>query len=278
LEEIIKGSMYIVSTPIGNLADMSFRAVHILSHVDYILCEDTRVSKTLFHHYNIKTPYASYHDFNEHEKAKSWIDKVNEGFTIALISDAGTPLIADPGFILLDMAIKEGVKITPIGGSTALIHALVGSGLSPYPFYFHGFLPKKKMAIASVLKTIYTLEATLIFYESPNRIYETLCVMKDVFKDRRFVVARELSKKFETYYRGNLEDVSFMDIQLKGECVILLDGYKKEEKVLDASVLKAFDVCIKQGLTSKEAIKKLAETYHVSKNVMYEFIKIKHNI
>jgi 16S rRNA (cytidine1402-2'-O)-methyltransferase len=128
LEDIIKGSMYIVSTPIGNLSDMSFRAVHILSSVDYILCEDNTCVKTLFNHYNIKTPYASYHDFNEHEKAKPWIVKVKEGYTIALISDAGTPLIADPGFILLDMAIKEGVNITPIGGSTALIHALVGSG------------------------------------------------------------------------------------------------------------------------------------------------------
>lgn len=268
--------MYVVSTPIGNLSDMSFRAVHILSSVDYILCEDTRVSKTLFNHYNIKTPYASYHDFNEHEKAKPWINKIKEGFTIALISDAGTPLIADPGFILLDLAIKENVNITPIGGSTALIHALVGSGLSPYPFYFHGFLPKKKTQMKQSLTSIETLEATLIFYESPNRVFETLSVMKDVFKSRHFVVARELTKKFETFYRGNLEDISLLDVQLKGECVILLEGYTKVEKVLDASVFKAFDALTKQGLTSKEAIKSLSETYYVSKNTMYEFIKIKH--
>lgn len=276
MEDIIKGSLYVVSTPIGNLSDMSFRAVHILSSVDYILCEDTRVSKTLFNHYNIKTPYASYHDFNEHEKAKPWINKIKEGFTIALISDAGTPLIADPGFILLDLAIKENVNITPIGGSTALIHALVGSGLSPYPFYFHGFLPKKKTQMKQALTSIETLEATLIFYESPNRVFETLSVMKDVFKSRHFVVARELTKKFETFYRGNLDDISLLDVQLKGECVILLEGYTKVEKVLDASVFKAFDALTKQGLTSKEAIKSLSETYYVSKNTMYEFIKIKH--
>lgn len=276
MENINKNAIYIVSTPIGNLQDITYRAVYILKSVDMILCEDTRVSKTLFNHYEIKSNYATMHNFNEKDIAQEWVNKIKNGLSVAIISDAGTPLIADPGFTLIALAIENNIQIIPISGSSALLHALVGSGLPPYPFYFHGFLPKKNEQIKKTLSSLIEVQATLIFYESPKRVKESLSFMYQVYGNRKFVLARELSKKFETFYRGFLNDLDILDMQLKGECVILLDGYKEIDKPLDNDAIDAYDKLIKQGIDSKEALRIISQEYHVSKNTLYQFIKITH--
>jgi 16S rRNA (cytidine1402-2'-O)-methyltransferase len=220
--------LYIIPTPIGNLEDITFRSIRVLKEVDVVLAEDTRTSKKLFSHYNIDTPLSSFHMHNEHRVLSKWIERIKNGETIALISDAGTPAISDPGFLLVRACVKENIEVDCFPGATAFVPALVNSALACEKFIFEGFLPVKK-GRQTRLMFLAEEERTMIFYESPHRILKTLKQFSEYFgEDRKVSVSREISKMFEETKRGNLIEVLqyFEDKKPKGEFVIIVDGKK----------------------------------------------------
>ena len=220
------GKLYIVPTPVGNLEDMTFRAVRILKEVDLVLAEDTRTSSVLFHHYDIHTPLKSHHKFNEHQTVGLIKEKILEGADVALISDAGTPGISDPGFLLARTCAEEGITVETLPGPTACIPAIVSSGLPCDRFCFEGFLPVKK-GRQTLLKQLAEEKRTMVFYESPYRLVKTLEQLAEYFgPERPCSVAREISKKFEEHVRGTLTEVAahFREKEPKGEIVIIVGG------------------------------------------------------
>ena len=223
----MSGSLYIIATPIGNLSDITLRAIETLKNVDLVLAEDTRHSKKLFDHYEIKSPLTAFHEHNENEKASGIISKINSGKSIALISDAGTPLISDPGYQLVSEAKKIGINVIPIPGPNAAIAALSSSGIASSSFSFFGFLPAKQASRLKLLKTKRSLDETIIFYESPKRILATIKDMMAVFGEtRRVCLAKELTKSFETILNDNL--IALIDFlesdpsHQKGEFVLIV--------------------------------------------------------
>ncbi len=222
--------LYIIPTPIGNLEDITLRAIRLLKEVDLVLAEDTRTSGKLFSHYEIETPFASFHMHNEHLVLLKYIDRLKSGETFALISDAGTPAISDPGFLLVRECIKEGIEVDCLPGATAFVPALVNSGLPNEKFIFEGFLPVKK-GRQKRLKLLAEEERTMVFYESPHRIIKTLNQFAEYFgEDRKISVSREISKIFEETIRGRLVDVlqHCNEKKPKGEFVIVV-GKKNED-------------------------------------------------
>lgn len=218
--------LYVVPTPVGNLEDITLRAIRILKEADFILAEDTRTSSVLLHHYDIHTPCRSHHKFNEHETVGQVIELLKQGKTIALISDAGTPAISDPGFLLVREAVKNDIEVQCLPGPTAFVPALVSSGLTNDRFYFEGFLPQKK-GRQTRLSQLATLDQTFIIYESPFRLLKTLTQLAEVLgPDRQATVAREISKLHETHHRGTLAELTnyFTQNQPKGEIVICVQG------------------------------------------------------
>jgi len=227
------GKLYIVPTPVGNLEDMTFRAVRILKEVDLILAEDTRTSSVLLHHYDIHVPLQSHHKFNEHKTVGIIKEKILAGADVALISDAGTPGISDPGFLLARTCAEEGIEVQTLPGATACIPAIVSSGLPCDRFCFEGFLPQKK-GRQSVLKELSAETRTMVFYESPYRLVKTLEQFAEAFgAERRCSVAREISKRFEEHRRGTLAEVLewFREHEPKGEIVIVVAGADPEENL-----------------------------------------------
>lgn len=225
----MEGKLYLVPTPIGNLEDITFRAVRLLKEVDLILAEDTRTTAFLLKHYDITTPMASHHKFNEHQKVKKVVERLEAGQTIALVSDAGTPSISDPGFLLVRLATQQGVEVECLPGATAFVPALVNSGLPSDRFCFEGFLPQKK-GRQSRLERLATEERTMIFYKSPFRLLKALEQFIEVFgAERKASVSREISKKFEQTCRGTLQELKnhFTEVPPKGEFVIVVAGMEK---------------------------------------------------
>ena len=222
--------IYLIPTPIGNLEDITFRAIRLLKQVDLILAEDTRTSQKLLNHYEIKTPMQSFHMHNEHKKVLQFVSEALQGKIIALISDAGTPGISDPGYLLVNKAVREGIEVKCLPGATALIPAVVQSGLPADRFIFEGFLPQKKGRQSRLIKM--SKEArTLVFYESPHKLVKTLAEMILHFgSDRNLVVVREISKKFESNFRGNLSTALefFEKNSPKGEFVVVVEGKKNQ--------------------------------------------------
>lgn len=220
------GILYIVSTPIGNLSDITLRAIETLKQVDLIAAEDTRHTGILLKNYGITTPLSSYHDFNKQKKGPELIQKLLSGNSIALVSDAGTPGISDPGYLLIKLAIENQIQIVPIPGPAAFISALVVSGLPTDKFVFEGFLPNKPQKRRRRLEELAQEKRTLIFYESPYRLLKFLDAIKQIFGDRRICVARELTKKFEEIKRGTVTEVQqyFQQGKIKGELVIVVEG------------------------------------------------------
>ena len=226
------GTLFIVATPIGNLDDITFRAFEVLKNVDFVLAEDTRHSKKLLSHLDISKPIRAFHEHNEREKTKAIISEIYSGKSIALISDAGTPLISDPGYFLVAQAKKEGLKVVPIPGPTALITALSASGLASDSFTFLGFLPSKQTARVKLLIGLAGRTETIIFYESPKRVLATLTDMQTIFGDSREVcLAKELTKAFETIHTGSIPNlIEYLTIDQnhqKGEFVILISATNK---------------------------------------------------
>ncbi len=222
-----QSGLYVVATPIGNLEDMSYRAVRILAEVDLIAAEDTRRTRRLLKHYQISRPLISYHDHNKEGRSPFLLEKLNSGESLALVSDAGTPGISDPAFYLVRLAIGHGVPVVPVPGPSALISALVVSGLPPDRFVFEGFLPAKSGRRRRKLKTLAGEERTILFFESPYRLKRTLEDILEVMGDRRATVARELTKKFEEVTRGTVTHLldHFGEKKPRGEVVIVLAGY-----------------------------------------------------
>ena len=225
LEPKQKGKLYLVSTPIGNLKDITFRAIEVLSNVDLIAAEDTRHAAILLKHYDIPIPTTSFFDFNKEKKTPELIKKLKRGDSIAVISDAGTPGISDPAFYIVREAIKNDIAVEAIPGATAFVTALIISGLPTDRFVFEGFLPVKK-GRQKRLNKLKNEERTIILYESPKRIQKTLAALQEYWGDRRICIARELTKKFEEIYRGTLEEFTtkLKNIKEKGEFVIIVEG------------------------------------------------------
>ena len=253
------GTLYIVATPIGNLDDITFRAFEVLKSVDFVLAEDTRHSKTLLSHLDISKPIRAFHEHNEREKTKAIISEIYSGKSIALISDAGTPLISDPGYFLVAQAKKEGLKVVPIPGPTALITALSASGLASDSFTFLGFLPSKQTARIKLLIGLAGRTETIIFYESPKRVLATLTDMQTIFGDSREVcLAKELTKAFETIHTGSIPNlIEYLTIDQnhqKGEFVILISATNKIDLVEAETQLDSLlpILCAEMG-TSKAA-------------------------
>jgi len=255
----MQGTLFIVATPIGNLDDITFRAVETLKVVDLVLAEDTRHSQKVLNHFNIKTPISAFHDYNEREKCNSVIDKLKQGDSIALISDAGTPLISDPGYVLVSVAKKNSVNVVPVPGPSALIAALSASGIPSDSFSFFGFLPSKQNARIKTLKMFASRPETIIVYESPKRISATLTDMLFVFgKDREVCLAKEITKTFETILTTNIPSlidyISSDPSHQKGEFVILISSTAKKGKLeFDQQLDKLLPVLCSEMGPSKAA-------------------------
>jgi 16S rRNA (cytidine1402-2'-O)-methyltransferase len=214
--------LYIIPTPIGNLEDITLRALRLLKEVDFVLCEDTRTTQNLLKHYGIQQRCVAYHIYNEHKQVASLIQQIQQSQSVALVSDAGTPSISDPGFLLIREALAQGIQVETLPGATAFVPALVNSGLSSETFFFNGFLPHKK-GKQTTLQKLSVMECTVIFYESPHRLLKTLEMMLPVFGEDRFVtVSRELTKIHEENFRGTLQDALyyFSRKNVKGEIVV----------------------------------------------------------
>lgn len=225
-----QGNLYIVPTPIGNLEDITLRALRILKEVDVIASEDTRHTQILLSHFDISKVLTSYHDFNKEEKVPILLNLLEEGRQVALVSDAGTPTISDPGYLLINEAISHGIRVIPLPGPSALLTALSGSGLPTDAFIFSGFLPRKKNARLKIIEGFNEEKKTLIFFESPHRILSVLEEFYSVLGDRRVVIARELTKKFEEFIYGTLSEVIHRKWQVKGELTLLIEGKRKGQK------------------------------------------------
>ncbi len=272
------GILYIVATPIGNLEDITLRAVRILKEVDVIAAEDTRHTRKLLDRYEITTPPTSYHDHNKEEKAPVLLDKLLDGKNIALVSDAGTPGISDPGYFLINLAVSKDIAIVPIPGATAAITALSISGLPTDRFVFEGFLPSKQTARIKRLKELEKEERTIIFYEAPHKILKTLAAIIEVLGDRNAVVTRELTKIHEEALRGPLSEIlKHLEAKsVKGEFTIIVRGFKEDPRSQDIDAREYLkNLMTHRGLSKKEAISVAAEELGLPKKEVYkESLKI----
>jgi 16S rRNA (cytidine1402-2'-O)-methyltransferase len=272
-----KPTLYLVATPIGNLEEMTYRSINILKSVKLIACEDTRNTKILTNHYGINTPLLSYHEHNERMMCEKIISVLKEGNDVALVSDAGYPLISDPGSILVDEVLKNDFNVTTISGPCAFLNALVASNMNLSSFTFIGFLDPKSSARKKQLSNLIEKKETLIFYESVHRIEDTLKDFLEILGNRKITLARELTKKFEEYTRGTIQDVlDSINENTKGEFVIIVEG-NKEDKITDENLLlKEINELIKNGQKSKSAAEIVANKYSLKKNYLYElYIKNK---
>jgi len=271
----MKGTLFIVATPIGNLDDITFRAVATLNSIDIVLAEDTRHSKKLLKHLNIEKPIRAFHEHNEREKTKSSIDELHSGKSIALISDAGTPLISDPGFYLVAQAKKEGLRVVPIPGASALITAISASGLASDSFTFLGFLPTKKTARIKLLKTLLHQTKTSIFYESPKRILATLTDMRAIFGSSREVcLAKELTKVFEKIQTDSIPNlINYLNADennQKGEFVILISANDKIDMIDAEARLDSLLPILCAEMGASKAAKLGAKITGIDKKICYK--------
>ena len=279
----MSGTLYLCATPIGNLEDMTFRAVRILQEVDLIAAEDTRNSVKLLNHYDIHTPMTSYHEYNKYDKGRKLVEKMLEGSSIALITDAGTPGISDPGEELVRMCHDAGICVTAVPGSAACITALTISGLSTRRFAFEAFLPSDKKERENVLLALEREQRTIVLYEAPHRLVKTLKLLADrLGEDRCVSVCRELTKRHETVYRASLSEAAayYETHEPKGECVLVIEGMSREaieqeekEKWADVTIEDHMEYYLSRGLDRKEAMKQTAKDRGVPKREIYNYLE-----
>ncbi len=269
-----KSTLYLVPTPIGNLNEMSPRAIDILKQVDVIACEDTRTSGQLLKRFDIHNRLIAYHNFNEESSAKGIIELLKDGKDIALISDAGYPLINDPGQKIVSIATDAGFNVVPVSGPSAFLNALVASGLVAQPFIFIGFLPQSHSDRVKKLKEYQNYPMTMIFYEAPHRIDKCLEDCLAVFGNRKMTLARELTKIHEEFVRGTISEVLDIIDEVKGEMVIVMDGNHEEpNKAVDMSdVIHMVNDLIEAGMSTRDAIKDIANKTGISKNKIYDAV------
>ena len=267
-----KPLLYLVATPIGNLKEMSPRALEVLQEMDLIAAEDTRNTYTLLSHFGIKKELFSLREHNENEASSHLINLLKQGKKIAYVSDAGYPGISDPGYLLAKNAINNDIAVSAISGSSAFINALVASGLPTDHFYFYGFLSKKGNDARRALNNLKSKEETIIFYESPHQIEETIHLMYEVLGNREAVIARELTKINEEYIRGTLEELCSLDFStIKGEMVIVVSGEPKTEMVLDDDkIIERLNYYLEKGVNKKIAIEIVVDELQVRKNRVYK--------
>ena len=270
-----KGILYIVATPIGNLEDITYRAINILNSVDIIAAEDTRHTLKLLNHYKISKHLISYHRHNEEIKSEELIKELKEGKNIALVSDAGTPGICDPGEIVIKKCIEQEIKVIPVPGACAFVNALISSGLSTDTFLFLGFLPLNKKNRKQKLEQIKESTQTTIIYEAPHKLQSTLNDLRNIISDRKIVLARELTKIHEEFIRGSIEEIIKKSENIKGEIIILIEGKpeitleEKQQEFKNMSLEEHFSFYEKQGFSKKDIIKRIAKDRGVSKNEIY---------
>ncbi|MBB3909173.1 MULTISPECIES: 16S rRNA (cytidine(1402)-2'-O)-methyltransferase [Anoxybacillaceae] len=277
-EQTHQGTLYIVPTPIGNLEDITFRALRVLKEADMIAAEDTRQTKKLLNHFEITTPIISYHEHNKYTAGKKIVEWLQEGKTIALVSDAGMPAISDPGYDLVAAALEERCPVVPLPGANAALTSLVASGLPTEHFYFFGFLDRAKKEKKQQLEALKNIRDTMIFYESPHRLADTLAVMHEVMGERKIAIGRELTKRFEEFIRGTISEVIewTKNGEIRGEFCIIVEGAKEnEEQVSDwwhsLSVSEHVDYYIdEKHLSVKDAIKEVAKDRKVPKREIYQ--------
>ncbi len=275
----MSGTLYLCATPIGNLEDMTFRVIRTLKEVDLIAAEDTRNSIKLLNHFEIQTPMTSYHEYNKYEKGRKLVEKLQDGMNIALITDAGTPGISDPGEELVKMCYEAGIPVTSLPGAAACITALTLSGLSTRRFAFEAFLPTDKKEKELVLQEIERETRTIIMYEAPHRLLKTLKMLSErLGKERRITVCRELTKRHETAFATTLEEACayYNEQPPKGECVLVIEGRSREQIAQEEkaqweemSIEEHMEHYLSQGIDKKEAMKKVAKDRGVSKRDIY---------
>ena len=278
----MSGTLYLCATPIGNLEDMTFRVIRTLKEVDLIAAEDTRNSIKLLNHFEIQTPMTSYHEYNKYEKGRKLVERLLEGQNIALITDAGTPGISDPGEELVKMCYEAGVSVTSLPGAAACITALTLSGMATRRFAFEAFLPSDKKERAAVLEELTKETRTMILYEAPHRLVKTLELLGECLgEERRITVCRELTKRHETAFQSTLGQAAefYRENEPKGECVLVLEGRNREEMILEEqsdwqklSIEEHMEVYLSQGMEKKEAMKKVAKDRGVTKRDIYQYL------
>ena len=263
--------LYLIATPIGNLKELSPRAIDILNDVDIVAAEDTRNSKQLLAHYNIYKDMFSLREHNENEASKHIIELIKQGKKVAYMSDAGYPGISDPGYLLVKNAIENDIAVSTVNGACAFINALVASGLPTDHFYFYGFLSPKENEAKGELEEMKNRKETLIFYEAPHRIDKTVKWLHDVLGNREIVISRELTKLNEEYIRGTLDELVNLDFTtLKGEMVIIVSGNNDKQEIDEAAIKARLQYFIKKGLSNKDAIEVVADEYKINKNTIYK--------
>ena len=276
------GTLYLCATPIGNLEDMTFRVIRTLKEVDLIAAEDTRNSIKLLNHFEIQTPMTSYHEYNKYEKGRKLVEKLLEGQNIALITDAGTPGISDPGEELVKMCYESGISVTSLPGAAACITALTISGLSTRRFAFEAFLPSDKKEREQILKEMETETRTMIVYEAPHRLVKTLKLFLERLGNRKITVCRELTKRHETALAVTLEEAvaHYEANHPKGECVLGIEGKSREEARAEErkqweemTIEDHMEVYTKQGMDKKSAMKAVAKDRGVSKRDIYQYLE-----
>ncbi len=266
--------LYLVATPIGNLEDITLRALNTLKTVDLIACEDTRHTGRLLQHFGISKPTVSYHEHNERERAAELVEQLASGASIALVSDAGTPGISDPAYRLVQAAIERGVEVVPIPGATALISGLIASGLPTDSFFFAGFLPPKQQARRARLEALQTIRATLVLYEAPHRIREMLADALEVLGNRTAVVAREITKLHEEFLRGTLSELIERLSEPRGEMVVIIAGFEPPAtpSVTGSITAQVEELMATLELNRNDALKQAAKARGISKNEAYQLL------
>lgn len=280
----MSGTLYLCATPIGNLEDMTFRVIRTLKEVDLIAAEDTRNSIKLLNHFDIQTPMTSYHEYNKYEKGQKLVEKLLLGQNIALITDAGTPGISDPGEELVKMCYEAGVPVTSLPGACACITALTISGLSTRRFAFEAFLPTDKKERKAVLTELKNEFRTIVLYEAPHRLVKTLTLLKETLGNRRVTVLRELTKRHETAFATTLDEAAayYEQNEPRGECVLVVEGRSREDVLKEEragweemSIEEHMEVYLLKGLEKKEAMKQVAKDRGVAKREIYNYLEKK---
>ena len=262
--------LYLVPTPIGNMEDMTFRAIKVLKEVDAIFSEDTRVTKNLLNYFEINNKLISLHDHNEDIVKESVLTYLNEGKSIAIVTDRGTPIISDPGYKTVKYVSDKGFRVVGLPGACAFVPALIMSGIEPQPFTFYGFLDSKVEKKRKELEKLKFIENSIIFYEAPHRILKTMEMILEIFGDRYVSLSREISKKYESVYRGNISDLLPTLEDIKGEFVVVVSGFRND--IIDnedLTVVEQIEFYISNGMATMEAIKNVAKERNMKKNDVY---------
>ena len=277
----MRGKLYICATPIGNLEDITWRVIRTLKEVDLIAAEDTRHSRKLLNYFEISTPLTRYHEYNKYDKAKELIKRMRGGENIALVTDAGTPAISDPGEVLVKMCCEENIEVTSLPGATACITALTLSALSSKRFCFEGFLPREKKQRKEILNQIENEERTILFYEAPHHLKETLKEIYEKVGNRKIAVCRELTKKYETVFRGTMEEIIeyYEKNNPRGEYVLVLDGINKTKRIQEEQknwkeidVEDHMKIYEEKGLCKKDAMRQVARDRGISRREVYKLL------